>query len=34
MVLDFRSPWGMPLQLLDSHANTPVDGTLATVAAD
>lgn len=34
MVLDFRSPWGMPLQLLDSHANTPVDGALATVAAD
>lgn len=34
MVLDFISPWGMPLQLLDSHANTPVDGTLAIVAAD
>lgn len=33
MVLDFMSPWGMPLQLLDSHADTP-DGTLATVAAD
>jgi catechol 2,3-dioxygenase-like lactoylglutathione lyase family enzyme len=34
MVLDFKSPWGMPLQLLDSHAYNPVDGTLATVAAD
>ncbi len=34
MVLDFVSPWGMPLQLLDSRADTPVDGTLATVAAD
>jgi catechol 2,3-dioxygenase-like lactoylglutathione lyase family enzyme len=32
MVLDFRSPWGMPLQLLESHANSPVDGVLATVA--
>jgi hypothetical protein len=34
MVLDFTSPWGMPLQLLGSHAYNPVDGTLATVAAD
>jgi catechol 2,3-dioxygenase-like lactoylglutathione lyase family enzyme len=34
MVLDFKSPWGMPLQLLDSHAYSPVEGTLATVAAD
>jgi catechol 2,3-dioxygenase-like lactoylglutathione lyase family enzyme len=32
MVLDFLAPWGMPLQLLDNHADSAADGVLATVA--
>lgn len=34
MVLDVASPWGMPLQLLDSRTSPPADGALATVAGD
>jgi catechol 2,3-dioxygenase-like lactoylglutathione lyase family enzyme len=32
MVLDFLAPWGMPLQLLDNHADSAADGVLATAA--